>query len=166
MIRPQDILPRGEGSLLDADTVDGLHARDLIARVGELANREVRWEDIQGVPSTFPPEPHTHPGVEKHGSRHLEEDPIFPGGVTKGLLAANEQGPSETNPFLTRKGAGRVFRFRDSQSWTIVHNLGRHPVIITYTEGMQEVEGEVVHQSDNVAFVLFAVPMSGAAVVV
>jgi hypothetical protein len=83
-IRARDI-EQGEQSTLDADTVDGKHAADFaaayhthplthITQSGATANQVpkwnaassvwqpgfVHWSEVDGKPSAFPPEPHTH----------------------------------------------------------------------------------------------------------
>lgn len=42
-MRPEEILPQGDGSGLDADTVDGLHAKDLITRRSSLLIIPILW---------------------------------------------------------------------------------------------------------------------------
>lgn len=159
MIRPQDILPRGEGSLLDADTVDGLHARDILQKV-----RIPSWTEIPGLPKEFPPAPHTHE-LAKHGASHWsrDQDPVLPENIQGALSAA--ENPSRDNPYVTRTSVARVFSFSDSREWAIPHNLGRYPLIRVFTAGRVEVEADVVHVSNNLALVRFEVPMSGSAVV-
>jgi hypothetical protein len=48
-------------------------------------------------------------------------------------------------------------------SWTIPHNLGRRPNSLILSSGGMEMWAEVVHLSDNVLVVGFAVPTMGTA---
>ena len=51
-----------------------------------------------------------------------------------------------------------------SAIWVIPHNLGRRPIVKTYTEnGVVELLGEVTHPSINVTNVLFDIPLVGIA---
>lgn len=50
-----------------------------------------------------------------------------------------------------------------SQSWTIEHNLARHPSVTTRDVNNEEVEGNVVHNSLNVAVVTFSIAIAGTA---
>lgn len=51
-----------------------------------------------------------------------------------------------------------------SAIWVISHNLGRRPIVKTYTEnGVVELLGEVTHPSINVTNVLFDIPLVGIA---
>lgn len=161
MVRPQDIFPRGEGSLLDADTVDGKHARDLISQAA--AEITITWDAIQGKPGSFPPAPHSHDDLPKHGSTHLFDDPIFQESIVKALLAAAS--PSETNPFVTQSGVAKCYRFPAQAEWLVVHNLGRRPLIRCYTEGGVEFEADIIHESDNSARIKMVAPTAGWAVV-
>lgn len=160
MVRPQDIFPRGEGSLLDADTVDGLHARDLLNAV-----KPPSWDQIPGLPSTFPPAAHTHE-LQHHGSSHWlgGDDPAFPEEVAQGLAAAEH--PSSSNPYVTRSSVARRYVMSSpSVVWTVAHNLGREPIVRVFTMGGQEIEAEVVHVSSNLVSVLFVEPTAGVLVV-
>lgn len=51
-----------------------------------------------------------------------------------------------------------------ASTWTIAHNLGKHPNISIYTVGGVEVEAAIIHLSSNVAQILFDAPFSGYAV--
>ena len=51
-----------------------------------------------------------------------------------------------------------------SAIWVISHNLGRRPIVKTYSEnGVVELHGEVTHPSINVTNVLFDIPLVGIA---
>ena len=51
-----------------------------------------------------------------------------------------------------------------SAIWVISHNLGRRPIVKTYSEnGVVELYGEVTHPSINVTNVLFDIPIVGIA---
>ena len=51
-----------------------------------------------------------------------------------------------------------------SAIWVISHNLGRRPIVKTYSEnGVVELLGEVTHPSINVTNVLFDIPLVGIA---
>lgn len=56
----------------------------------------------------------------------------------------------------------RIFEFSQPQStWTVAHNTGRKVFIVPYSTGWIEVDGEIVHISDNVAQVRFSTQISG-----
>jgi hypothetical protein len=48
-------------------------------------------------------------------------------------------------------------------NWAINHNLGFRPDVTLLNSGGVEIEGEIVHISDNLAVAIFVVPVSGTA---
>lgn len=50
-----------------------------------------------------------------------------------------------------------------STTWTIAHNLGFKPSVELLNSGSQEIEGDVVHMSQNVTVVYFTTPITGFA---
>lgn len=50
-----------------------------------------------------------------------------------------------------------------SAVWTIAHNLGFKPSVELLNTGSQEIEGDVVHTSQNVTVAYFTVPVAGYA---
>ena len=48
-------------------------------------------------------------------------------------------------------------------TWTIAHNLGFKPSVELLNAGSQEIEGDVVHTSQNVTVVNFTTPIAGFA---
>ncbi|MFZ9349497.1 MAG: hypothetical protein ACO242_02245 [Candidatus Fonsibacter ubiquis] len=50
-----------------------------------------------------------------------------------------------------------------SAVWTIAHNLGFKPSVELFNAGSQEIDGDVLHLSDNVVQVTFNIPITGFA---
>ena len=50
-----------------------------------------------------------------------------------------------------------------STTWTITHNLGFYPSVELLNAGSQEIEGDVVHLSQNVTVAYFTTPIAGFA---
>lgn len=50
-----------------------------------------------------------------------------------------------------------------SSTWTITHNLGFYPSVELLNTGSQEIEGDVVHLSQNVTIAYFTTPIAGFA---
>mgnify|MGYP006266974905 CR=1 FL=1 len=50
-----------------------------------------------------------------------------------------------------------------SAVWTITHNLGFKPSVELFNAGSQEIDGDVLHLSDNVVQVTFTIPITGFA---
>jgi hypothetical protein len=48
-------------------------------------------------------------------------------------------------------------------SWTMAHNLGFKPSVELLNSGSQEIEGDVVHLSQNVVVAYFTTPIAGFA---
>jgi hypothetical protein len=48
-------------------------------------------------------------------------------------------------------------------NWAINHNLGFRPDVTLLNSGSVEIEGEIVHISDNLAVAIFVVPVAGTA---
>ena len=48
-------------------------------------------------------------------------------------------------------------------TWTINHNLGFYPSVELFSIGRQEIDGDIVHTSENQVVVNFTVPTSGFA---
>lgn len=72
---------------------------------------------------------------------------------------------------VIRRGArglpgGAAFEFDQptpSAEWIINHNLGWEPLVAVLSVGGEEVEAQVLHQSDNQVRVYFATPLAGRA---
>jgi|GEM_PF-2074810 len=65
-----------------------------------------------------------------------------------------------------RDGVAQAFGFNQStpsDQWTINHNLGYRPSVTLYSTGGAEIEGEVVHISNNQARAYFATLVAGSA---
>lgn len=50
-----------------------------------------------------------------------------------------------------------------SPTWTMAHNLGFRPSVELLSAGGQEIEGDVVHLSQNVCIAYFTIPIAGFA---
>lgn len=50
-----------------------------------------------------------------------------------------------------------------STTWTMAHNLGFKPSVELLDTGSQEIEGDVVHLSQNVCIASFTLPIAGFA---
>lgn len=50
-----------------------------------------------------------------------------------------------------------------SVTWTMAHNLGFKPSVELLNAGSQEIEGDVVHLSQNVCIAYFTTPIAGFA---
>lgn len=50
-----------------------------------------------------------------------------------------------------------------SEQWTINHNLGFRPIVMLLNSGGMEIDGEIVHLSENVVTASFGVPVAGMA---
>ena len=50
-----------------------------------------------------------------------------------------------------------------STTWTMAHNLGFKPSVELLDTGSQEIEGDVVHLSQNVCIASFTIPIAGFA---
>lgn len=50
-----------------------------------------------------------------------------------------------------------------SSIWTMTHNLGFKPSVELLNAGSQEIEGDVVHLSQNVCIAYFTIPIAGFA---
>jgi hypothetical protein len=50
-----------------------------------------------------------------------------------------------------------------SSAWTMAHNLGFKPSVELLNAGSQEIEGDVVHLSQNVCIAYFTIPIAGFA---
>lgn len=50
-----------------------------------------------------------------------------------------------------------------SATWTINHNLGFKPSVELFSSGSQEIEGDVVHTSNNQTMVYFTASITGFA---
>lgn len=50
-----------------------------------------------------------------------------------------------------------------SATWTMTHNLGFKPSVELLNTGSQEIEGDVVHLSQNVCVAYFTTPIAGFA---
>lgn len=50
-----------------------------------------------------------------------------------------------------------------STTWTIAHNLGFKPSVELLNTASQEIDGDVVHISNNVTVISFNVPVAGLA---
>jgi hypothetical protein len=48
-------------------------------------------------------------------------------------------------------------------TWTMAHNLGFKPSVELLNSGSQEIEGDVVHPTQNVAVAYFNIPIAGFA---
>ena len=81
---------------------------------------------------------------------------------TRSVKSAPTAPPGSTAPStITTKSFKQT---EPSAIWVISHNLGRRPIVKTYTEnGVVELHGEVTHPSINVANVLFDIPLVGIA---
>jgi hypothetical protein len=65
-----------------------------------------------------------------------------------------------------RDGVAQAFGHNQSSAaaeWIINHNLGYRPSVTLYSTGGAEIEGEVVHISNNQARVYFATSVAGSA---
>jgi hypothetical protein len=65
-----------------------------------------------------------------------------------------------------RDGVGQAYGHNQaspSASWIINHNLGYRPSVTLYSTGGAEIEGEVVHTSNNQARVYFDTAVAGSA---
>jgi hypothetical protein len=63
-------------------------------------------------------------------------------------------------------GIGSTFTHTQSVAsaeWIINHNLGYRPSVTLYSTGGAEIEGEVVHLSNNQARAYFSAPVAGSA---
>lgn len=83
------------------------------------------------------------------------------------FLAVAEQGPEgPPGPPGGGNGGGTYYSYQQSapsMTWIITHNLGFMPDVVLFSVGGVEIEGEIVHISNNVANALFVVPVAGSA---
>jgi len=69
-------------------------------------------------------------------------------------------------PYKPSAQAGAVYVHSQpsaAATWTIAHNLGFKPSVELLNSGSQEIEGDVVHTSQNVTVVNFTTPIAGFA---
>jgi hypothetical protein len=77
------------------------------------------------------------------------------------VVSVKEQGPE--GPQGTSFSFYNFTQTTESATWIINHDLGYKPIISTFNEGSQEIEGEVIHISNNQINVYFAIPIKGFA---
>lgn len=80
--------------------------------------------------------------------------------ATVSLITPGPQGPPGAN------GANAVYihnQVTPSATWIISHNMGFKPSVELLNSGSQEIEGDVIHTSQNVTVAYFNTPISGFA---
>jgi hypothetical protein len=78
------------------------------------------------------------------------------------VLALAEQGP----PGRPGIDAGSSYvhqQVSPSPNWVINHNLGFRPTVSLLSVGGVEIEGEIIHVSENIVSVFFVIPVAGSA---
>jgi len=101
--------------------------------------------------------------IEQSTTVHVIEDQVFI--VSVGIQgpegAQGPQGPQG----LPGSAAASYTHTQSSASstWTINHNLGYKPAVELLTVGGVEMEGDVVHVSDNQVIVYFVISVAGTA---
>jgi hypothetical protein len=97
-------------------------------------------------------------------------DPGVPGESAYQIAVANGFVGDEASWLASLVGAEggaplEFFQVASSAEWTVVHNLGRHPVAITvYDTANTIVIGGVIYDSDNQLRLVFSAPFSGRVV--
>ena len=82
---------------------------------------------------------------------------VQPSGNSIVVAAVGQQGAN---------GTAVAFIFTQSvaaSTWIINHNLGFKPTVSLYTQGNHEMEGDILHTSDNQVMVYFAAAIAGFA---
>ena len=67
---------------------------------------------------------------------------------------------------VAARAAGQAFVFSQptpAQEWVINHNLGFRPSVELLSVGGAEIEGDVLHVSENQTLVSFVMPVAGSA---
>lgn len=83
------------------------------------------------------------------------------------IVTAGPQGPKGDTGATGPKGDPSAFYIHSqaapSTTWTMTHNLGFKPSVELLDTGSQEIEGDVVHTSQNVCIASFSLPIAGFA---
>lgn len=96
----KDIFPQGEGSTLDADTVDGRHYDDLVQALDEyLSTATLPWDRITGKPEFYEPAKHTHVLDLSNFKITVTTDPKT-GKTTTTITGKKEAETEENEPFV------------------------------------------------------------------